>query len=218
MAKSDKLETLKVQERTQKGKGPNRRLRKQDLVPGIYYDQKGHNFMVQTSLVPMTKAISKFGSSHVFSLEIDHVSGATETYPCLLWRVKYDPIKPKPIHVDFFGVDLAKDIRVHVPFEVTGTAIGVKRDGGVLELYRETIEVVCKPLDIPESIAIDVTELALGQNLSITQVVFPEGVTPIYEGDPFAVVGVTTIEEEEAPKEAAEGEAAPAAPAAPAAE
>lgn len=214
MAKNDKLETLKVQERAQKGKGPNRRLRKQDLVPGIYYDQKGNNFMVQTAMVPMTKAIHKFGKSRVFNLEIERSSGASEAFPCLLWRVKYDPIKPLPIHVDFFGVDLAKDIRVHVPFEVSGTAIGVKRDGGVLVVYRDTIEVVCKPLDIPESVVIDVTELAMNQNLSITQVVFPAGVTPIYEGDPFAVVGVTAIAAEETATEAAEGEApAAAAPA-----
>lgn len=206
---NERLKPLAVQERVLKGKGPNRRLRKQDLVPGIYYDQKGHSIMVQAAMIPMTKAIQNFGSSHVFSLEINLVNGSTESYPCLLWRVKYDPIKPKPIHVDFFGVDLTKDIRVHVPFEVTGTPIGVKEEGGVLEFYRDGIEVTCKPLDIPESIVLDVSNLALNQNISITDVTFPEGVTPFYEGEPFAVVGVTLITEEEIaqPETSAEGEA-----------
>ncbi len=193
-----KLDTLKVEERTGKGKGPNRRMRVAGKVPGIYYDQKGANLMVQMDRVPLEKAVQRFGSSHVFSLEITRTDGKTETWPSLLWRMKYDPVKSLPVHVDFFGVDLDKEIRVSVPFESTGRPLGEK-EGGVLQWFRDSIEVSCKPMDIPESIVLDVSELNINDNISIDQVQFPEGVTPLYDesDEAFSVVGVAAPAAEE---------------------
>lgn len=215
-----KLDTLKVEERTTSGKGSNRRMRAAGKVPGIYYDQKGANLMVQVERVPLEKAVRRFGSSHVFSLEIARSDGKAESFPCLLWRMKYDPVKTQPEHVDFFGVDLDKEIRVSVPFESTGTPVGEK-EGGVLQWFRDSIEVSCKPMDIPEAIVLDVSELNINDNISIDQVVFPKGVTPLYDesDEAFSVVGVAPPAAEEAiePKleegvegeEAAEGEEQP---------
>lgn len=187
-----KLETVKVTERGERGKGPSRRLRVAGKVPGIYYDQKGANIMIQVDRLPLEKAWLRFGSSRVVNLEIDRTDGAAETCPALIWRIKNEPVKGSPIHVDFFGVDLDKEIRVSVPFEVSGTAKGVK-DGGILQMFRESIEVHCKPLDIPEAIVIDVTALDINENIAIDKVVFPEGVTPYYDqaDGAFAVVGVS---------------------------
>ena len=198
-----KLDTLKVDERTTSGKGFNRRMRADGKIPGIYYDQKGANLMVQVARVPLEKAVKRFGASHVFSLEITRSDGKTETWPSLLWRMKYDPVKSMPVHVDFFGVDLDKDIRVSVPFESTGTPIGEK-EGGILQWFRDTIEVSCRPMDIPEAIILDVSGLDINDNISIDQVVFPEGVTPLYDesDEAFSVVGVA------APASEAELEAA----------
>ena len=185
---------LNVEERTKTGKGHNRRLRVEGLVPGIYYDAKGTNIPVKVEMIPLQKAYSKLGSAQVFDLVLEK-DGKTETMPALLWRVRNEPVKGLPEHVDFFGVDLTKEIKVAVHFELTGNSPGVKL-GGVLELYRETIEVVCKPMDIPESITIDISEMDVMDSVHIEDIAFPEGVTPVFD-DNYAVVAVTAARDEE---------------------
>ena len=188
---------LNVQERKQLGKGPNRRLRATGMVPGIYYDAKGTNIPVKVPMVPLQKAYYAVGNSQVFDLVIER-EGKTETMPALMWRVRHEPVKGFPEHVDFFGVDLNKELKVAVHFEIVGSSKGVKL-GGILEQYRETIEVVCKPMDIPESIVIDITEMEVMDSVHIEDITFPEGVTPIFDEN-YAVLAVT------APHDAEEGE------------
>ncbi len=199
------LQTLSVSERTERGKGPCYRLRKEGMVPGVYYDQNGENISVKVKVLPLSRLYNKLGSSQVFELAIEK-GGATQTKPALIWAVRFDPVKPVPQHVDFRGVDLDKEIRVHVPFEIVGKAAGVVK-GGVVELFRDNCEVIGKPLSIPEKLVIDVTDLDLNQNVHIADVKYPEGVRGVFD-DNYAVVGVVLQAAEAEP--AAEGAAAPA--------
>ncbi|WP_243545358.1 50S ribosomal protein L25 [Pseudodesulfovibrio tunisiensis] len=197
---------LKAAERTETGKGANRRLRRTGMVPGVFYNQQGDNVTVMTSLVPLQKAYSQLGNSQVFDLELEK-DGKTQTIPSLLWRVKFDPVKPMPIHVDFFGVDLEKELKVTVPLQVKGVSKGVKL-GGRMEQFREVVEIVSKPADIPEAIVIDVTEMDILDTVRVADLTFPEGVTPMYD-DNFAIVSVLpkrgdAEDEEETEEEAAE--------------
>jgi large subunit ribosomal protein L25 len=188
------LMTLSVRPRAEKGKGTSRRMLAKDLVPGIYYNQKGQNIPVTVDLLPLTKLHRKVGSSRVFHLLMD-MDGKPESLPSLIWDMQYDPMKSTPIHVDFYGVDLEREIKVDVRVVVEGKAKGIVL-GGVLEVFRETLEVICKPLDVPEKIVIDITELDLGVNLHIDEVKLPAGVRAVYE-DNFAVVGIVAQEVEE---------------------
>jgi len=185
---------LNVEERSELGKGPNRRLRVAGLVPGIYYDAKGTNIPVKVEMVPLQKAYSQLGTAQVFDLVIEK-DGKSETMPALMWRVRNEPVKGVPEHVDFFGVDLDKTLKVAVQFEIIGDSKGVKL-GGQMELYRDTIEVICKPMDIPESITIDITELDIMDSIHIEEVAFPEGVTPLFDEN-YAVVAVNEMREAE---------------------
>lgn len=190
------LMTLKVRPRGEKGKCPCRRIRTQNLVPGIYYNQQGQNIAVQVEMLPLTKLHNKLGSSRVFHLEIDQEGAAL---PSLIKSVQYDPIKSVPIHVDFYGVDLDRDIKVDVRVVVEGKAKGIIL-GGLLEVFRDSLEVICKPLDVPEKIVIDVTDLDIGVNLHVADVKLPSGVRAVYD-DNFAVVGVVAQEAEETKEE-----------------
>ncbi len=205
-----KLMTLSVQEREEKGKGPCYRLRKQDFIPGVYYDEKGANVPVKAQLLPLTKLYHKVGGSQVFELEIER-GGTKEVLPSLIWDMKMDPVKPRPMHVDFRGVDLHKEIRVHVDFELTGKPKGLVK-GGVLELFRDSCEVIGKPLDIPEKILVDVSDLDLNESVHVADVPMPAGIKAIID-DNYAVAGVVVpAAEEPAPAEgAAATSAAPAA-------
>ncbi len=194
------LMTLSVRERAEKGKGSCRRIRTKELVPGIYYNQKGENIPVVVEMLPLTKLHRKLGSSRVFQLEIQK-DGASQTLPSLIWGMQYDPLKSVPIHVDFYGVDLEREIKVDVRVVVEGKAKGIIK-GGTLEVFRDSIEVVCKPLDVPEKIVINVTDLDVGMNLHIDEVQLPSGVRAVFD-ERYSVVGVVAKEVEE--EKAAEG-------------
>lgn len=202
--------TLKAVERKETGKGPNRRLRASGLVPGVFYDQKGVNIPVKVDMIPLQKAYSALRNTQLLNLVLDR-DGKEQTIPVLIWRVKYDPVKPHPVHVDFFGVDMEKPLKVVVPLKLVGIAKGVKA-GGRMEQYREQCEILAKPEDIPAAIEIDVTDLAVNARVHIGDVTMPEGVTPISD-DNFAVLTILSKgaaaamdEAEEAELEGEEGE------------
>ena len=182
-------QSLAVKTRAGLGKGACRKLRAQDLVPGVYYDTKGVNIPVMVEHLPLQKLYSKTASAHVFDLLIES-DGGQETKPSLVWKVVHHPTKPRITHVDFYGVDLTKEIEVFVPVEVVGKAKGQVK-GGLLEIYRETIEIVCLPLAIPDKVVIDITNLDINENIQIADVVLPEGVKAVYDNN-FAVLGVLT--------------------------
>ncbi len=191
MASKTKLETLDVEQRTATGKGPNRRLRAQGIIPGVYYDQKGANILFQVKELPLNKLYKKVGSTQVFNLSI----AGGEALPSLIWRIKHDPVRTMPQHVDFFGVDLERELKVFVPFAIVGQAKGVKL-GGRLDVYRDGLEVICKPLDIPEALEIDVTEMDINDNLHIEDYQFPEGVHCEFDEN-FTLVSIAVVDDSE---------------------
>lgn len=193
------FEKVEVLERSLKGKGYNRRLRGEGWVPGVFYDQKGTNFMVKIKTNALIKAYRKFRDTQVFEMEVER-GGKTEALPCLIWRIKYEPITGMPEHVDFFGVDLDKELQVKVPMVTKGKAKGVTQ-GGKLEIYREVFTVQAKPADLPQKIEIDVTPLGIGKSIHIQDVALPEGVKAVSD-DNFLVLsilakGAVADEEEE---------------------
>jgi large subunit ribosomal protein L25 len=194
-------QSLAVKTRAGLGKGANRKLRATGMVPGIYYDAKGSNIPVMVEHMPLQKLFSKTASSHVFDLLIES-DGGKETKPALIWKLEHHPTKPRITHVDFYGVDLTKAIHVYIPVEVTGKSKGQVK-GGVLEIYRETIEVVSLPLAIPDKVVIDISPLDVNENVQVADVVLPEGVRAVFD-DNYAVLGIVMPEAETAAPTATE--------------
>ena len=129
------MKTLSVEKRSGFGKGPNRRLRAEALVPGVYYAADGVNVPVQMPALPLSKIYEQVGRTNVFNLEIDD-NGVKTTHPVFVWDAQYHPVKGVFTHVDFYGVDLDKEIKVEVPLEFTGVSKGVKL-GGKRHLVRQ---------------------------------------------------------------------------------
>lgn len=184
---------MSVEKREATGKGPNRRLRAQGLVPCVYYDGAGNNFTVQIPELALEKAYEKLGSTQVFEMSF---AGSDEKHPALFWKILRHPVKGHLMHVDFYGVDLTKVLRVDVPLEIQGTPRGVKLQGGVLEVYRDHVTVECLPMSIPESIVIDVSNLGINQNIHVSQLPIPGHLKVLFDDD-FAVVGVSAMTTED---------------------
>lgn len=181
------LKTLSVQQRSGFGKGANRRIRQEELVPGVYYSTAGENVAVQIPARPLAKLFTSVGRTTVFNLEIES-EGQKVQHPVLIWQTQRHPVKSVFTHVDFYGVDLEKPVKITVPVEFVGVARGTKV-GGKIETYREQVQLVAKPLEMPAKIVIDVSSMDVGNTIHITEIALPEGVKAAYDTN-YAIVSV----------------------------
>ncbi|MFW5686881.1 MAG: 50S ribosomal protein L25, partial [Halanaerobium sp.] len=113
-----------------------------------------------------------------------------------------DVIKQNLLHVDFQFISMDEKITVSVPMHLEGEAAGV-RDGGVLQQLLREIEIDALPAEIPEEITIDISELEVGESLSVADLELPEGIDLVTDSDEVIVTVVTPTEliEEEVEEE-----------------
>ena len=201
------MKTLPAIRRADTGKNKNRRLRAKQLVPAIFYNSDGLNIPLQVEMLPLQKIYGAVGRTTVFNLEVDD-NGTKTMYPALFWQVQHNPVKGIFSHIDFYGVDLEKEIRIRVPLAFTGTAKGTKV-GGQLEVYREYLDVMGKPLSLPNKIVVDVTELDIGDACHVSDLKPGDNVRIMAPATQAIVSVVVKSAEEHADSEG--GAAAPAA-------
>ena len=166
-------ETLTLPAETRRaGKGASRALRREGRVPAVIY---GGNDEVLSIHVEAKELVRQLGTGHFFSSVVEvEVGGAKlRTLPK---DVAFHPVSDRPLHVDFLR--LAKDAKVHVNVPVhfvnEAASPGLKR-GGVLNIVRHELELVCDADLIPEEIQIDVTGLDVGDSIHISHVTLPAG-------------------------------------------
>lgn len=182
------LKTLSVKKRTGFGKGANRRLRAEALVPGVYYTADGQNIPVQMPELPLVKLYEQVGRTNVFQLELEDENGAKTLHPVFVWDAQYSPVKSTFTHVDFLGVDLDKEIQIKVQVEYAGTPKGCKV-GGSMETYRDEVVLSAKPADMPRKLVLDISGMEIGQTIRVSNMPLPEGVRPVFKSD-FTMVSV----------------------------
>jgi large subunit ribosomal protein L25 len=148
------------------------------------------------------------------------VDGTTRTV--LVKELQRDPVRGRPLHTDFYLVELDQKVEVSVPIRLVGKAPGVEL-GGILDHPLREIELECLPRAIPESVDVDVSALGIGDSIHVRDLVLPEGVSVQTDAN-LAVASVITpavVEEpvaeepEEGEEALAEGEEAEAAETAP---
>jgi large subunit ribosomal protein L25 len=211
---ADSMIAIKATARPRAGKGVARAVRREDKVPGVIYGEKQAPETIALDYNELWKLVNKgkFLSS-VFELEVD--GKKTKVLPR---EVQLDPVKDRPLHVDFQRVGASDRVRVFVPmrFINEGASPGLKR-GGVLNIVRHEVEVTCPPDRIPDYFEFDLTGLEIGRSIHISAVKMPEGVKPTILNRDFTIATIAgkKVEEEAKPAEAvaaaAAEEAAPAA-------
>jgi len=184
---SDKLK-ISAQVREKTGKNANRQLRASGMTPAVFYTPGGDSTPLKVSEAALNKLYNNAGRTTVFDLEIDN-KGQKSSHPSLVWDVEYYPTKNRFQHVDFYGVDLDKELKIRVPLEFVGTAKGTKL-GGKLEVYREHIFILSKPATLPKKITVNIADLDVGQGLRVQDLIMPEGVRASFDTN-FAILTVT---------------------------
>ncbi|WP_022674440.1 50S ribosomal protein L25/general stress protein Ctc [Novosphingopyxis baekryungensis] len=168
---SDQL-TLSAEARERAGKGASRALRREGRVPAVIYGNKKDAVSIHVEEKELYKLLM---TGHFMNSVIEvTLDGSTER--TLPKDVHFDPVTDRPMHVDFLRLDKNSKIDVNVPvvFVNEEASPGLKR-GGVLNVVRHELELLCASDKIPGEIEIDVTGLEVGDSIHISALTLPEG-------------------------------------------
>lgn len=158
------------------GKGAARKARAAGKTPGVVYGYKMDPVMVTFPEKELVKALSTPAARNVFlklrSADQTELNGAR----VMVKDLQVDPLQRVFLHADFYKLDPTRPIHTTVPIRLLGTAQGVKL-GGILQVARRDLAVVCLPDALPEAIEVDVTNLMPGHSIHVGDLQAPEGVT-----------------------------------------
>lgn len=190
-----------------KGKEISKKLREENLVPGIVYKKGEETVSLKIDRKDLLKALhTEAGENVIINLVVDGTKKKKER-TVIIKDVQRDPVKDHLLHVDFQEISLTEKLKVKIRIVSKGEAIGVKQDKGVLQHVLWEAECECLPTNIPEKIEVDIVNLKIGEAIYIKDILSPEGVKILEDPEAivFAVEHAKEVEEVVAP--AAEGEA-----------
>jgi large subunit ribosomal protein L25 len=202
---------MTVARRERLGSSETRRLRKEGLIPGVLYGRE-EPISIAVEERELRRALTGAGGLHsILDVQVD---GTGKSHASILKDYQVDKVRGHVTHVDLQEVRLDQTIHATVTVQLHGgeDAPGV-REGGVLSQPLRELNVEALPLEVPEHIDLDVSHMATGDTLRVSDVTVPDGVTLL--DDPETVVATVTAptrevepEVEEEALEGAEGEAA----------
>ena len=205
------IQNLTVSPRPGTGKGPAYQARQKGQIPGIIYGGEGEPEPISVDAQTLGRLLEK-GAFLTTLFSLDNAGKKTRVIPRAL---QLDPVTDRPVHVDFMRLAEGATLRVEIPvhFKGTETSPGLKR-GGVLNIVKHTVELICPADNIPDAIVGDVSELDIRDSLHISAFKLPEGVRLVIKDRNFTVASIVapTHVIEEAKAAAAAAAAAALAP------
>lgn len=185
--------TLEAVKRDTRGKNEARRLRASGRMPAVIYGaqkegEAGKNLPVAVDPKPLLRILhSHSGVNTLITLKVDGEGDST----VLVKEFLLDPITSHMLHADFVRVNMDRRITVTVPILIKGEPRGVKVEGGVLDFVHREIELESLPLEIPDSIEIDVSNLGLNDAVYVRDVAQGASWTPISDPDMMLIHVIT---------------------------
>ena len=209
--------TLPAEARERAGKGASRELRRNGRVPAVIYGDKKEPVSVHVE----EKLLARMLSTGHFMNTVVMVDAGGTPHRTLPKDVQFHPVSSRPIHVDFLRIGAHSQIHVNIPVNFINeeASPGIKR-GGVLNVVRHDLELICDSGNIPGQIDIDLTGLDIGDSVHISQVSLPKGSKSAIDDRDFTVAtlvapsamkseeGDTETEAGDVPTVSDEGEAA----------
>jgi large subunit ribosomal protein L25 len=201
---------LKTNIRTTTGNGPARRLRQKGQIPAVLYGPGTESVLLSVNISDIDRILKKGRIAQALLNLVILNNEETSTKTVMVKELQHHPVSRNFLHIDFYEVAMDRKIMVNIPVTTIGKAKGVE-NGGILQIIRRELEVQCFPLDVPESIEIDITDLDVGDSIHLGDIARQSKIE-FLDDENFTVVTIVSpkVEEEEEPVEEAEeeGEAA----------
>jgi large subunit ribosomal protein L25 len=177
-----------AEKREKKGKGPARQLRRENKIPAIIYGGQGEPLQIAMPIKEISLALAKNPRFFSTVFELDFGSEKLKVLPR---EAQLHPVTDLPLHVDFLRAEQGALIHVDVPirFVHEDQSPGIKR-GGVLNVVRRTLELICPADAIPGEIVIDLAGREIGDSIHISHVALPEGVKPTITDRDFTICSI----------------------------
>ncbi len=179
-----------------------RALRREGLIPAALYGHKGAESVSLIMDAKEAQVLLKKAAINNTLVDLN-IPDLPWKGKALIREVQAHPWKRNIHHLSFFSVSADQKIDLVVPIEIVGEAAGVKQ-GGILEQNLTELKISCSGDNIPDSIEINVSNFEVGTNLSVGEVIFPEGVTVLDDAEQtvFSIIAPakmaeSTFEEEE---------------------
>jgi large subunit ribosomal protein L25 len=212
---------LEVKPRDDAGSAVARRLRANGMVPGVLYGagNQAHPFTVEERELRRVLT-GEHGLHAILDVVFD---GQKTAHHAVLKEYQLDPVRPRLLHIDLHEVRLDQTIQTQVAVEPVGESPGVK-EGGALTLVLREVNVEALPMEVPDRLELDISDMTIGDSLRVSDLAVPDGVQLL--DDPDSVVATVTpptkveepeveeeelLEGEEAVEGEVEGEATPEA-------
>ena len=179
---------LVVEARTGTGKGAARQARREGMVPGVVYGGGIDPIALQ---IPFNELLKRLRAGRFLSTLLNLKMEGQDDVRVICRAVQRDVVKDLPTHVDFIRLRRTTKIALFIPVEVIGEeeSPGLKK-GGVLTLIRPEVELKVTAGDIPDHITIDVSEMEIGDNVSISAVTLPAGAKATIDRD-FVIANIS---------------------------
>ncbi len=156
-------------------KGKNRQLRRQGLVPGIFYGPRREPQPITLKASEIKKIISFIQEGGLLVKLLIQDNGSSFESVTMIKDHQIDPVRRDILHVDFYEVDLEKPLQVEVAINLVGAPIGVEQ-GGLLQQVQRTLMISALPSEIPDQIEVDVSHLENGHSLHVRDIQLPAGI------------------------------------------
>jgi len=183
---SDTL-NLPAETREGVGKGASRVLRREGRVPAVIYGNKEEPLAIH---VEQKELVRLLGTGHFMNsiVEIEVGGQKVRTLPK---DVAFHPVSDRPLHADFLRLAANATVHLNVPvvFANEEASPGLKR-GGVLNIVRHELEMVCDANSIPDEIVVDVTGFDVGDSIHVSSVTLPKGATTAITDRDFTIATI----------------------------
>ena len=200
---------LNAQSRDVFGTGASRRQRRDSHIPAVVYGAGKDNETVTLDHDQVMHSLEK-EAFHSAIIDLQTDAGSQQV---ILREVQMHPHRPLVLHMDFQRIKATEKLHMKIPLHFDGADVapGVKVDGGILAHAMTELDITCLPKDLPEYIAVDVSELGMNESIHLSDITLPEGVeltvTAYHEGEDPAVATIAApkVVEEESVSEEGEG-------------
>jgi len=187
------------------GNSPARVLRRAGQMPAVLYGPGTEPVLLSVNVKELEQILKK-GNIGSIVLNVMIQNGKEITKPAMIKELQSHPVSGNFLHVDFYEIDMRRKINVMIPVIAKGKCKGVEL-GGLLQVVRREIEVLCLPGDIPEAVELDITDLDIGDAIHVEDINLGDNIEIAADVN-FTVVTVVSpkLEAVEAEEEAEEAE------------